>query len=355
MEITGSMIISPPYKQEENATCSSEVLEEEIFAQLTALSGDISRLSSADTAVFRDAFRHEAISYANSWLYILRSTRNGLGEVGYKFVDKGTVMGIGYRNNTLYLVHPMGPGRFDTTLDLYYQIRKYIPCPIILKKVDQRLYRHLSTTDLLQGQASAVMNFEEEAFPEHTLYLDRLYEQNFYKGHRPLPLIRKVKRFEKSSMHLFAETDISSIESSPGFRALFGSNPDKYRSYQQIIREANSRKSGSDQYKICAYVDEHATVQGLYISEKLGEESMGLYCAVSSRAHPGITEWMDYDFFRQLFQDGIHYVYLGGSETAGVHSYVQKLLPLAPTYFMRPMGCTPNKEQFGLSNPAMMK
>ena len=46
---------------------------------------------------------------------------------------------------------------------------------------------------------------------------------------------------------------------------------------------------------------------------------------------------MDYDFFRQLFQEGIHTLYLGGSETEGVDAYIKKLLPIAPLYLMRPM------------------
>jgi hypothetical protein len=334
METISDMVVNTPYQEEANTSRSPEVLEPMIFAQ----SSDISRLSPGDADVFRDAFRHEAVCYANSWLYILRSTRNSQGEFGYKFVGKDTIMGIGYRNNAVYLVHPMGAGRFAATLDLCYRIRRNTPYPIILKKVDQKLYEYLYASNLFQEPTRDAMFFEEEAFPEHTLYLERLYEQDFQKDHQSLPLMRKVKRFDKSSMHLLAKTDVSSIENSPGFHSLFGSNPDKYRSYLHIIREASSR---NDRYKICAYVDEHETIHGLYISERLGEESMGLYCAVSSRAHPGITEWMDYDFFRQLFHDRIHYVYLGGSETEGVHSYVQKLLPLAPPYLMRPMGCIP--------------
>jgi len=334
MEVTSSMIVNARYSYEDNTSFCPDFLEKKIFACF----GEISRLSPGDADIFRSTFRREAICYANSWLYILRATRNSEGEFGYKFVGRDTVMGIGYRNNTVYLVHPMGVGRFETTLDLCYQIHRSTPYAIILKKADQKLYKYLHASNLFQGQAGDGLLFEEEAYPEHTLYLDRLYEPGLQGDHQSVSLIRKVKRFEKSSMHLLAQTDVASIENAPGFRSLFGANPDKYRSYLRIIREASSR---TDRYKICAYVDENATVHGLYISERLGEESMGLYCAVSSRAYPGITEWMDYDFFRQLFHDRIHYVYLGGSETEGVHSYVQKLLPLAPPYLMRPMGCIP--------------
>ncbi len=350
MEISSGMVVSPPRQQECNAWFSPEILEQKIFAQLTALSNDISRLSPADADIFRDAFQREEMCYANSWLYTLRSTRNDQGGFGYKFVGKETVMGVGYRNNMLYLVHPVGAGRFDTTLDLCYRIRRSVTCPIILKKVDQELYERLYSTNLFQEHVGGLTLFEEEAFPEHTLHLQKLYGPGFYMDPRSLPLIRKVKRFEKSSMNLLAKTDVSSIENYPGFYTLFGPNPDKYRSYLYIIREANSPRSGDGKYKVCAYFDERMTIHGLYISERLGEESMGLYCAVSSRSYPGITEWMDYDFFRQLFHDGIRYLYLGGSETEGVHAYVQKLLPLAPPYLMRPMEMYCNEELSCLSS-----
>jgi hypothetical protein len=138
-------------------------------------------------------------------------------------------------------------------------------------------------------------------------------------------------------MSLLTETDISDIETCSGFQHLFGSNPEKYKSYKQMIQEISSQGSDNDRYKVCIYRDKDETIHGLYIGELLEKGSMGLYCAVSSRAFPGITEWMDYDFFQQIFHEGIHSLYLGGSETEGVHAYIQKLLPMTPPYFMQPM------------------
>lgn len=316
---------------------SPEMLEQWMFAQLRACSSEISRLSPADADLFRNAFQQEALCYANSWLYILRATRNDLGGLGYKFVGKDTVMGIGYRNRTLYLIHPMGCGSFDTILDFCHQIRKRVVCSIILKKIDRDLYERLAATQLFQGQISDLALCEEEAFPENVLLLEKLYSPGADMDVRSLPLLRKVKRFANGSMHLLTQRDSASIEQHPGFHNLFGPSPEKYKSYLQIIREVDVRRSDDSRYNVCLYVDEHAAMHGLYISEWLGAECMGLYCAVSSKSSPGITEWMDYDFFLQLFRDGVRYLYLGGSETQGVDAYVQKLLPVAPPYVMRPM------------------
>lgn len=318
----------------EKAT-SSAMLEQWMFAQLTAYSSEISRLSPADANVFRSVFQQEALCYANSWLYVLRAARNDLGGLGYKFVGKDTIMSIGYRNNTLYLIHPVGCGSFDTILDFCHQIRKKVACSIVLKKIDQDLYERLSATKMFQGHISDLTLCEEEAFPENVLLLERLYSPGVEA--RSLPLLRKVKRFENGSVHLLAQKGSISIEKHPGFSNLFGFSPEKYKSYLQIIREVDARRTDGDRYNVCLYVDERAAMHGLYISEWLGAESMGLYCAVSSKSSPGITEWMDYDFFRQLFHAGIRYLYLGGSETQGVDAYIQKLLPVAPPYVMRPL------------------
>ena len=337
MGVTSSQEVQAIRTQVFDEQLIAEVPEQHIFAQLTALSPDISRLLPADADVFRSAFQREEICYANSWLYLLRSTRNDQGGFGYKFVGNETLMGIGYRNNTLYLVHPMGTGRFTATRDLICELHRRIQSPIILKKIDQELYEYLISTNLFQTYAEGLTLFEEEAFPEHILPLPHLYSPEIGQYRQSSPFIRKVRQFEKSSMKLLAKKDTSAIESQPGFHSLFGSNPDKYKSYRQIIREANSQRPGDGAYKVCVYYDEDATIHGLYISELLEERCMGLYCAISSKSSRGITEWMDYNFFQQAFHDGIDSLYLGGSETHGVHEYVKKLFPIAPSYLMRPM------------------
>ena len=328
----------------------TEVAEQHIFEELAAVSGNISRLSPADADVFRTAFQREEICYANSWLYLLRATRNDRGGLGYKFVGKETVMGLGYRKNVLHMVHPIGAGRFTATRDLVYEIRRRLKCPIVLKKIDQQLYEYLYATNLFQAYADGLTLFEEEAFSEHILPLPRLYRPDGGLYNQSLPFIRKVRRFEKSSMHLLVTTDISDIESHPGFHRLFEPNPDKCKSYLQIIQEASSRRPSDGTYKVCVYSDENATIHGLYISELLAKGRMGLYCAVSSKSSPGITEWMDYDFFQQLYRDGIHALYLGGSETEGVDAYVKKLLPIVPPYLMRPMAMYYHDEELSCLN-----
>jgi hypothetical protein len=323
----------------------------DIFSPIARLSNSISRLVSTDTDLFREAFRKEPTYYCNNWLYILRSTRDDHGNFGYKFVGKDVLIGIGYRNQIVYLVHPMGKDRFAATLALCQNIQHSMRCSIVLKKIDQELYEYLRSSNLFQKQNDAsipgdetflkyprpTMLLEEETFPEHMLDLSALYNSVTGSYNQSGPFIRKVMRFEKSAIKLLTRRDCVDVENTPGFFTLFAPNSEKYKSYLQMIREVGQYKQGDDRYKVCAYYDEHKILHGLYISEVFREENMGLYCAVSSRAFPGITEWMDHNFFQQLYQSGIHYLYLGGSETPGVNSYVKKLFPTTPPYLLQSM------------------
>jgi hypothetical protein len=83
MGVITSQEAQAPRTQVSHAQLIAEVPKPHMFAQLTALSPDISRLSPADADVFRNAFQREEICYANSWLYLLRSTRDDQGGFGY--------------------------------------------------------------------------------------------------------------------------------------------------------------------------------------------------------------------------------------------------------------------------------
>jgi hypothetical protein len=334
MKTTVHQTVNAPHHQGKNALLQAEVLAQCPFAHISSA---ISRLSPGDADLFRDAFQREEVCYADSWLYTLRSTRDDLGEPGYKFVGNETLMGIGYRHNTIYLVHPVGVGRFATMLDLCLTMRDRLQSSLILKKIDPALYNYLYATGLFRETGGELALLEEEAFPEHILQLEELYTPHTGKYSQSIPFIKKVRRFEKSAMKLQASPEISGVESNAGFYKLFGPDPDKYRSYRQMIREICAQGSCNSRYIAYAYHDEQATVQGLYIAEHLKDDHMGLYCAVSAKSFPGLTEWMDYNFFQRLFQQGVRFLHLGGSETRGVHDYVQKLLPATPPYCMRPL------------------
>src|SRR6266700_276440 len=158
MKTTAHQMVNAPSHQGRNALLHSKVLKQYLFANISSA---ISRLSPGDADLFRNAFQQEELCYANSWLYTLRSTRDGLGQFGYKFVSDKTLIGIGYRHNVIYLVHPIGADRFDTTLDLCLTIHNRLQCPLILKKIDPALYEYLSSTGLFCASTDSLTHLEE--------------------------------------------------------------------------------------------------------------------------------------------------------------------------------------------------
>jgi len=317
----------------------SQLSQPERNIPIPAFMSGFSRLSPADTDFFHELFQKEEVCYANSWLYLLRAARDDQGDLGYKFVGKSLVAGIGYRNGSFYIIRPIGgASRYDELIDLCMRIYENFRSPIILKKIDQVLYNQFSEAQSFGIDRDSLELFEEEAFPEHVLQLGRLFEPTGEMKRHLQPFLKKVRRFEGQT-RLWAVRNAAwkELESNPGFWGVFGYNPDKYKSYMQILKEASAARGDHRRYRNCAYYDERGTLHGLYVSELYQPGIMGLYCAVSARSFSGITEWMDYDFFQQLFQEGIHTLYLGGSETEGVHGYVQKLLPVVPSYLMRPL------------------
>jgi hypothetical protein len=334
METIAHQMVKASHLQGRNTLLRPETFKQNLFANIPSA---ISRIAPGDADMFYNTFQQEELCYANSWLYTLRTTRDDWGQSGYKLLGNEALIRIGCRHNVIYVIHPIGTGRFETTLDLCLAIRDRLHYPLILKKIDPALYECLYATGLFCEAIDSQDYLEEEAFPEHILQLEELYTPHTGRYSQSIPFMKKVKRFARSAKKLQAVPDISGVESNPGFHNLFGPDPDKYRSYQQIIREVCSQGSNSGKYIAYAYYDEQATIQGLYISEHLKDGHMGLYCAISAKSCPGLTEWMDYDYFQRLFQQGIRSLYLGGSETRGVHDYVQKLLPATPAYCMRPI------------------
>ena len=116
-------------------------------------------------------------------------------------------------------------------------------------------------------------------------------------------------------------------------RKMAGNVYDKYTSYAQMIKDVLVNRKTSRIFNFFVYYKEKE-IHGIDIVEFLDSNTVGLYCAVTSKAFPGITEWIDYDFFTRVLDLGVKTVYLGGSETQGVYQYIKKLSPSAPPYKM---------------------
>ena len=306
----------------------------------------ISPLHYDDAKIFREQFCEDDISYANSWLYILRSARKDDGTLGYKFHKHGVLAGISYRNGCVYIVNPTGKKRFEVVLNLCDVLAQSVQTPVLVKKIDEALYEQFMQTSLFQSghPLHEIGVFEDEAFPECVLHMHELFLPTHDLNSKAKKLKRKIRKFSDQSMRFITNWDIHchGLEKTlSDFFKLSQYSREKYWAYESIITEVINISRERKRYKICSLYNE-SKMHGLYIGEMLSADCMGLYCALSSRAIEGITEWMDIYFFKKVMQDfHVKTILIGGSETEGVYNYVKKLLPQVPVTPKVPLVYTP--------------
>jgi hypothetical protein len=306
----------------------------------------VSPIMRSDSTLFRIAFEQDVICYGNSWLYILRATRNDLGEPGYKFYKPGILLGMGVRKGRIYLTRPIGERRFENVLELSSRIFNLTGCLVILKQIDQKLAERLLETGQFQNNHSVYEQsiFEDEAFPERLVVLEKLFNTDSSLNPATRNLRKKIKRFQRNGLKLHAYWNHSRADLQTFQESIFSLSEfdrDKYSAYLPIVKEILSETSDQARYRICAFY-QREKMHGFYIGEFLSKVEMGLYCALSSKAAPGITEWMDTYFLTHAWDEGIRLVYLGGSETEGVDEYVKKLLPEPPSSSTFPLVYAPS-------------
>lgn len=304
--------------------------------QLGLISG-ISQLRLSDEDMVHRYYDTQDTRYCTSWLYILRATRLDLGELGYKVMRGNSMLLMGYRNDVCYIVNPHGPDIVDTLQNVCREIKESIGCSIILRKVDEHL-----TKQLLEKNCFEITNsltnpdlLEDDAYPEHEIMLADLFAPDLLLHQNARKFARAVSRLDKHLAQKQFIQDSSVVSYNQAVQALTdlaGSNSSKFTSYYPMLQAIFANAVPQNRFRLSVY-SEGDKVHGIYISSSLEEpETVGLYCALSSRSLPGITEWMDADFLRTAFRNGAKKVLLGGSETQGVHNYVQKLLVKHPKY-----------------------
>ena len=297
------------------------------------------RLSLADESAFRSFADKRPAGYANGWLYHLRSARNSDGTRGFRILADDFMVTIGVRDQWVNVIAPMGRDRLDQTPRVCKLIARVTGLPLLLKKVDSSLAQQLLLQKEFYSADQDVNILEDESFPEQSLNLRQLFDGQGSLTKAARQLRRRVRQFEGQGIEL---QEMNLLRATTAnfellLREVTQGNADKRSAYSEICRYFQSGQFDRNNYIASAFVDSRNRTHGLYLVEKLGNRTAGLYCAVCSRAFRYSTEWMDVAFFRQLAQQGIDRLLLGGSETAGVHHYVQKLLPTPVTAAALPL------------------
>ncbi len=292
------------------------------------LRSELTRIDFTDSNHFNSIVCQRPVCYANGWLYHLRSARNNDGSAGFQFLEQDVFATIGFRNEHSICVSPIGERRFSVIPELCRSIAKDTSLPVILKKVDRELSEYLLTQTGFHLHRDK-QNLEDENFPEHLLELQTLFDASGSVNSKAKQLQRRFRRFERNVGQLRHEDN---CEYGGGLRTaletMLEDFHEKRLAYSQMCEFIESHSALQGRFQVRAFYCNRNQMQGLYIAEKLSEQTAGLYCAVTSRQYPDATEWMDVNFFHMLWQAGYRRLLLGGSETSGVHHYVKKLLPV---------------------------
>jgi L-amino acid N-acyltransferase YncA len=290
----------------------------------------ISHLTYEDEQLFRLAFPKDSVQYARSWLYCLRASHGDAGKLGYKFVNADLIAVIGFRKKVVYVTSIIDKTHGIMLQKLCQTIVEKTSKEVLLKKFNPRLHEQFSFQSTNRKLKKL---FEDDSCPETILQLDRLFlSKNGELNPVAKKFIRKVNKIEKSDMQFDILEDISLLPEKQ-IEVFLAKDYEKYASYLPMVKYLYNH--GEDlKYKVMLFIHKKQLC-GLFIGESYSLTEMGLYCGITLKEIPGTTEWMDSQFFRKMFDEGIQTVYLGGSERGGISWYINKLLPYKPSYFVQ--------------------
>jgi hypothetical protein len=290
----------------------------------------ISPLQFDDEKMLRSLFPKKSPEYIQSFLYLLRTSHDENGNKGYKFIGKNIAAIIGYRKKNIYITPIVDTSKGEHLQKLCEIISQKTGCRVLLKKFSKEKHPKIHID---KNAPLSETELEDGAYPESVIVLPKLFVTPEGKVNRKAKrFYRKVKRFKKLPMHVDMEiiNDLSAITQEKIEDFLIKDHK-KYISYHPIITYLYLHGK-DDHYSVTIFLYK-GTVQAVYIVEHFSSTEAGLYCGVTAKNQPGITEWMDHHIFQKMFFEGIQTVYLGGSENAGINYFVSKLLPEKPNYF----------------------
>lgn len=290
-----------------------------------------SRFTHADKDLL-NSFTQEkkVITYSDSWLYLLKGSRDEYGRLSYKYYDKEIFFTFSFINNSFYIgkVYGINDKNFLRFINFIEILKEIHVNPIVLKKTTIEFRKLLNKYYDYKEKVKGIKLFDESS-PEKVLYLPNIFRGDKIKPKRfRLGINRFLNKDVKISSYDF-NNNLSYKKSIKCLEYLSKGSLEKYYSNKAMIDYIYSNGNESI---IFTYFKGQSKIEGLYICEIISKNSVGLYCGLTSTKYGGITEYLDYLLFKKLLNKGYDYVYLGGSETLGVEKYVQKLRPIDTIY-----------------------
>lgn len=217
---------------------------------------------------------------------------------------------VGFRNNVLHIINPVGNEIADKVLKFCNAIdnpKSHNNIEVVIKKASEQVVEELLATNLFAVASENLPELlEDESFPENVLDLEFTFPFGSEINSRAQNLGKKYRSFEKIGMELHRHDDLHGLGNHilyEGLRSLSRANHNKWLAYKLIIDEV-SKNPGF--YKTSVFTH-NGKIHGIYIAEPFQNDDAGLYCAITSREYQGMTEWMDVVFFkiylRQVLKD----------------------------------------------------
>lgn len=299
-----------------------------IEKQLQTIKG-ISRLTYADEELFRLSFPKDSVQYVRSFLYLLRASHGEDGSLGFKYTSNNLIAVIGFRNKKIYVTPIIDVSLGSQLQELCQKVATITATQVFIKKYSPQAYPHIKSVKSISSKAKVL---EDDAYPETVLNLQRLFsDMNGKVNSSAAKFSKQLRRFNRLGI-TYEIAERITAENLPKIMTFLKKDPDKYSNYLPVINYLY--KYGKKiRYKVMIFLH-NDEVEGVYIVEFFSLTDSGLYCAVTAKNRPGITEWMDWYFFKMLYNEGVKNIYFGGSETKGVAYYIKKLNPINPSYFV---------------------
>jgi|GEM_PF-337374 hypothetical protein len=294
-------------------------------AHILSIEG-VSPLVFNDEPTINLAISHTEVRHKTSWLYCLRASRDDTGKLGYKSIKDGIVVIIGIRNKHVYLMPVVDGNNIYAIHGLCRQLYEITHLPIIVRRAELSVADNMPLLDCRDThvpleddeQPEAILDFRKIFTPDGELIRQAVRWRRKLAAFAP-----KIHEYSVStSLHAVAKHQIDAFFSSPLVTH-------KRSSYEKIVQFMSKTKNNRYGCMIFVKGDD---IRGLYVYELLGLGKAGLYCGLTTRDEPGLTEWMDYHAFRDLYIRGVHQLFLGGAEKVGVDKYIDKLLAQKPPY-----------------------
>ncbi len=275
-------------------------------------------------------------TYCASALYTVRSCSSPSVDGRYLVRDDDLrpVCVVGQRNEYAY-VFPLTD--LLANVDVLDELRHLIGCGVqgvIYKRIPVSMrwsaFRQAAERNLAPVDSELL---EDERTDDQYLQLSKEYAAVARENSKSLR--RRYQQFKNSRPNLTWRYDEQAIEAldQDMIWTLCQGNSKKHLVYESMVsylRDSFDR----DRHLVWLIALQDNKPLGLYIADRIdadGKEA-GLYCAISSTREGGATEWMDLEVLRRMHTDHqVGVVHLGGSETRGVKTYVDKLRPLAAT------------------------